>query len=357
MPSLLIERLIDFGIGYSLIASLLLALVLVTDPTGLPMPRASRVGGVTMLAGLAHSQWAHHLALHGGGEPWGGLPYGLVLVVQSAGFYWLLLGILRPADVRWHVLDWGLPLLPLLVVAALPHRFGPALAMAGGTVISLRLGLLLYRVRSQRRYFRIESRILALFGLMAFALVGLSFLSPALAWRTFAATYAVLISTGYVLVTYLLLRFPDVARKAEEAVATAYAVSTLGKVDIERALATLRRLFEQEHAYRDPDLSLSRLADHLDLSSHQLSELINTQLDTSFPRLVRQYRVEAAQRMLVEEPRASVLSIGLSVGFNSQSSFYTAFKDIAGTVPSRYRASAEAARRGNAPGPGVQAPE
>jgi AraC-like DNA-binding protein len=166
----------------------------------------------------------------------------------------------------------------------------------------------------------------------------LSFLAPALDWRAFAAAYAVLISIGFVLVMYLLLRFPDLARKAEEAVATAYAVSTLGKVDIDRALASLRRLFEQEQAYRDPDLSLSRLAEHLDLSSHQLSELINTQLDTSFPRLVRQYRVEAAQRMLIDEPRASVLSIGLSVGFNSQSSFYTAFKDVAGTVPGRYRA-------------------
>lgn len=334
MPSLLIEC----GIGYSLIAALLLATVLVTDPQGLPMPRASRVGGAIMLAGLAHSQWIHFLALRGEGEPWGGLAYGLVLVVQSTGFYWLLLGMLRPADTRWHALDWGLPLLPLIAVAALPHRLGPALAMAGGAVISLRLGLLLYRVRSQRRFFRIELRILALFGLMALALVGLCFLSPALGWRTFASAYAVLIAIGFMLVMYLLLRFPDLARKAEEAVATAYAVSTLGKVDIDRALATLHRLFEQDHAYRDPDLSLSRLAEHLDLSSHQLSELINTQLDTSFPRLVRQYRVEAAQRMLIDEPRASVLSIGLSVGFNSQSSFYTAFKDVTGTVPSRYRA-------------------
>jgi AraC-like DNA-binding protein len=339
MPASLIGRLIEFGIGYSLITALLLALVLVTDRQGLPMPRASRVGGVIMLAGLGHSQWIHFLALRSEGEAWGGLAYGLVLVVQSTGFYWLLLGMLRPAGARWHPLDWSLPLLPLMAVVLLPPRFGPVVAMAGGAVISLRLGLLLYRVRSQRRFFRIELRTLALFGLIAAVLAGLSFLAPALDWRAFAAAYAVLISIGFVLVITLLLRFPDLARKAEEAVATAYAVSTLGKVDIDRALASLRRLFEQEHAYRDPDLSLSRLAEHLDLSSHQLSELINTQLDTSFPRLVRQYRVEAAQRMLIDEPRASVLSIGLSVGFNSQSSFYTAFKDVAGTVPGRYRAA------------------
>lgn len=332
--------LIDFGIGYSLLTALLLASVLVTDRQGLPMPLASRFGGVVMLAGLGHSQWIHFLALRGESETWGGLAYGLVLVAQSAGFYWLLLGLLRPAGTRWHALDWSLPLSPLIAVAALPPDVGPMVAMAGGTLISLRLGMLLYRVRSQRRFFRMELRTLALFGLMALALVGLGFLSPALAWRTFAAAYATLIAIGFLLVMFLLLRFPDLARKTEEAVATAYAVSTLGKVDIEHALASLRRLFEQEHLYRDPDLSLSRLAEQLDLNSHQVSELINTQLDTSFPRLVRQYRIEAAQRMLVDEPKASVLSIGLSVGFNSQSSFYSAFKDVAGTVPSHYRARA-----------------
>ena len=336
MPSLLIE----FGIGFSLASALLLLLVLTTQSQDLPMRPASRVGGAIMLIGLLHTQWIHFQALRGGGEAWGGLAYGLVLVVQSAGFYWLLLGLLRPPQARWHPLEWGLPLLPTLAVAWSPTRFGPVAAMVGGVAITAHIGILLYRVRTQRRFFRIELRVLVLFGLMALGLVALGFSAPALGWRAFAAAYAFLIAAGFLLVLYLLLRFPDLARKTEEAVATAYAVSTLGKVDIERALAALRRAFEEDHVYRDQDLSLSRLAEQLDLSGHQLSELINTQLDTSFPRLVRQYRVEAAKRMLFDEPRASVLSIGLSVGFNSQSTFYSAFKDLVGTVPSRYRKQA-----------------
>jgi AraC-like DNA-binding protein len=334
MPSLLIE----FGIGFSLVVSALLFLVMTTNTHDLPMPPASRIGGGIMLAGLCHTQWVHFQALRGDGELWGGLAYGLVLAAQSAGFYWLLLGMLRPPKTHWHPLEWSLPVLPVLAIAALPTRYGPVVALAGGVVITVHIGKLLYRVRAQRRHFRIELRTLALFGLMALALVGLGFSAPLLGWRAFATAYALLISTGFLLVLYLLLRFPDVARKTEEAVTTAYAVSTLGKVDVERAVTALRRLFEQEHVYRDQDLSLSRLAEQLELSGHQLSELINTQLDTSFPRLVRQYRVEAAKRMLIDEPRASVLSVGLSVGFNSQSTFYSAFKDVIGTVPSRYRA-------------------
>ncbi len=346
MPSLLIE----FGIGFSLLASVLLVLVMTTNTHDLPMPMASRVGGGIMLAGLSHTQWIHFLALRGEGELWGGLAYGLVLAAQSAGFYWLLLGMLRPPKTRWHPLEWCLPLLPAVTLAMLPTRYGPVVALAGGVAITAHIGMLLYRVRTQRRHFRIELRTIAVFGLMALALVGLGFSAPVLGWGTFAAAYAALISAGFLLALYLLLRFPDLARKAEEAVTTAYAVSTLGKVDIERVLAALRRAFEQEHVYRDQDLSLSRLAEQLDLSGHQLSELINTQLDTSFPRLVRQYRVEAAKRMLIDEPRASVLSVGLSVGFNSQSSFYSAFKDVTGTVPSRYRTGTGSAET-RSPGP------
>jgi AraC-like DNA-binding protein len=343
MASLLIE----FGIGFSLLTSVLLVLVMTTNTHDLPMPPASRVGGGIMLAGLCHTQWIHFQALRGEGELWGGFAYALILVVQSAGFYWLLLGMLRPPRTRWHFLEWSLPLLPALVVTMVPIRYRPVVALAAGVAISVHIGMLLHRVRTQRRHFRIELRTLAVFGLMAVALVGLGFSAPALDWPAFAAAYAVLVSAGFMLVLYLLLRFPDLARKTEEAVTAAYAVSTLGKVDIERVLAMLRRSFEEEHVYRDQELSLSRLAEQLDLSGHQLSELINTQLDTSFPRLVRQYRIEAAKRMLIDEPRASVLSVGLSVGFNSQSGFYSAFKDVTGTVPSQYRTRPDGANTRN----------
>ena len=96
-------------------------------------------------------------------------------------------------------------------------------------------------------------------------------------------------------------------------------------------------MFEQEKIYQVEDLSLAKLAELTQLSAHQLSELINTHFQIGFSRLVRQYRVEAAKTMLTEEPRASVLSVGLSVGFNSQSNFYVAFKEITGVVPGQFR--------------------
>lgn len=41
--------------------------------------------------------------------------------------------------------------------------------------------------------------------------------------------------------------------------------------------------------------------------------------------------------MLLAEPEASVLSVGLAVGFASQSNFYAAFREVTGEVPGRYR--------------------
>jgi transcriptional regulator GlxA family with amidase domain len=139
-----------------------------------------------------------------------------------------------------------------------------------------------------------------------------------------------------------LLRIPDLAVNTVEAVRNAYANSTLKSVDVEAALARLERLMTVDRIYANESLSLASLAEAVELGPHQLSELINSRFGIGFPRYVREHRVRAAQKMLIDEPRASVLSVGLAVGFTSQSNFYAAFREITGEVPGRYR------RRSNA---------
>lgn len=328
------------AIGFSWFAAALLALLLFTAHRDLPLPHASRAGAVVMLLSLCMTQWFHLLAVQGLGEPWGGQGYAAVQIAQSTGFYWLGLGMLRPAGWRWHPLEWAYPVVAGVAVLTPPARFAPAVAMLGGVAISAHLLWLLYRVRDRRRWFRMELRVLAGFALIALCLLLLGLASPVLGWQVYSVAYALAIALAFWWMLYLLLRFPELAGQAEQAVATAYAVSTLGKVDVERALAALRDQFEREHAYREEGLTLARMAERLGLSPHQLSELVNTRLGLSFSRLLRQHRVEAAKRMLIEEPQASVLSVGLSVGFGSQSGFYSAFREETGTVPSQFRAAA-----------------
>ena len=75
----------------------------------------------------------------------------------------------------------------------------------------------------------------------------------------------------------------------------------------------------------------------MQLSSHQLSELINSKFGIGFPRYVREQRVREAKRLLGEDATSSVLAISLATGFKSQSNFYTAFREITGEAPGTFR--------------------
>ncbi len=219
-----------------------------------------------------------------------------------------------------------------------PLAWGIPLALAMGTTAALHLSVLVVRLRAMRRWFVLELKVLALFALMALAVAAAGVLAPGgLGWDGYAWTYATLIALGFGLVGWLLLAVPDLVPKTREAVAVAYAQSTLRRVDRGAMAARLRQVFEEDQVHRAETLSLVTVSELLGLSAHQLSELVNTEFGMGFPRLVRHYRVQTAQRMLVDEPRASVLSVGMASGFNSQSSFYVAFKEQVGEVPGAYR--------------------
>ncbi|MBO9642337.1 MAG: AraC family transcriptional regulator [Pseudacidovorax sp.] len=125
--------------------------------------------------------------------------------------------------------------------------------------------------------------------------------------------------------------------EAKQAAQSAYQHTTLARVDCDAALVRLSELIQSQQLFVDPALSLPSLAARLDLTTHQLSELLNSRLGKSIARFVREQRIEAAKAMLCEEPSASVLSVGLAVGFAAQSNFYEAFRDIEGMTPGQYR--------------------
>ena len=315
----------------------LLAIALIAAPRRLPIPRSALFGGALMLAGLTHTAWQHVglAALDSGAPPpW---LYGAGLFAQSWGFYALIAGVLQPDDARrWGVL--GSALLSLGLALTVPPAWAVPVSLAVGTGYALHLGVLVHRLRATRRWFRVELPVVLAFAAMGLGVGAAGLLTPSLLpWPSFALAYSLQMAAGFLLVTGLLLLVPDLASKTREAVATSYAQSALGKVDVAAATERLRALFDNEHLYRDEDLGLAKLARRVDLSPHQLSELLNVRFGESFSKFVRRHRVAAAQRMLVDEPRASVLSVGLSVGFGSQSTFYAAFKDETGLVPGEFR--------------------
>lgn len=98
---------------------------------------------------------------------------------------------------------------------------------------------------------------------------------------------------------------------------------------------------ETEKPYLNPSLSLSNLADQMGMNSRELSIIINQKLNQHFFDFVNGYRIKEAMNILVDPAKKgeTVLEILYEVGFNSKSSFNTAFKKHTGKTPTEFRKS------------------
>ena len=99
----------------------------------------------------------------------------------------------------------------------------------------------------------------------------------------------------------------------------------------------LKSVMEEEKLFCDEDLSLSRLSDVLDVSPRQLSRYINCNYNMNYNTFINDYRIEESKKMLLTQPGRSILDIANSVGFNSYSVFYTAFREKTSLSPAGYR--------------------
>lgn len=89
-------------------------------------------------------------------------------------------------------------------------------------------------------------------------------------------------------------------------------------------------------AFRDNELSLGKLAAMCGMTSHQASAAINQCSGSHFYDWLNRYRIEAAQQAL-RDSDTPVSRICFEVGFNSKSTFNTAFRRISGCTPTGYR--------------------
>lgn len=106
----------------------------------------------------------------------------------------------------------------------------------------------------------------------------------------------------------------------------------------------LRRLREaMPGLFADPGLTLSRLAQTLEVPEHRLRRVIHLGEGLShFSGYLNGYRIAAFKARVGEE--ASILDLALAVGYNSLSAFNRAFKACEGVTPSVYRGALRAAR-------------
>lgn len=297
----------------------------------------ARIFGLILLAALAGLQIAHWGWLYLD-RPWVSTAfYRVLLFLVAPAFLGFSRPLLRGSANRTRPLAYLVHGLPVALAPWLSPEIALPLAFLIGAAYLAALGRDLFRLRSQREYFAREFLSLGAIFVIAIAVAALGVLQAQLPDKLFFILYAIAIGLAFLLVQITLGVRPHLPEDVTESAKAAYANSTLTRVDCTGALGQLEQLMNEERAYQDTDLSLASLADRLGLTSHQLSELLNTQLGKSFSRYVREQRVAAAKTMLREEPAASVLSVGLSVGFSAQSNFYEAFREIEGMTPGQYR--------------------
>ncbi|WGK65001.1 helix-turn-helix domain-containing protein [Croceiramulus getboli] len=106
----------------------------------------------------------------------------------------------------------------------------------------------------------------------------------------------------------------------------------------------LMRIMDEEKPYLDNELRLDDLADRLNLSRNNASQIINEQFNRSFFDFVNEYRIEEAKRLIEQGAlqESTVAQLAYDVGFNNRASFYKAFKKFAQGSPKEYMEHANA---------------
>lgn len=132
-------------------------------------------------------------------------------------------------------------------------------------------------------------------------------------------------------------RHTDVKRRASRG--QKYAKSGLSSRQQRIYSRQLEEIMQSQQTFLVPDLTLPKLAQKVGCSGNHLSQVINSEFGTSFFEYLNQYRIDYAKELLScnNGHSSSILNIAFTVGFNSNSAFYSAFKKRVGITPAQYR--------------------
>lgn len=91
--------------------------------------------------------------------------------------------------------------------------------------------------------------------------------------------------------------------------------------------------------YLDPLFSLNSISEDYGLSVSYISNLVNKHSGFNFSDYINSLRVEYAKQILTNQEyyQYTIIAIGLECGFNSKSTFYSAFKKFTNKTPIEFR--------------------
>jgi AraC-like DNA-binding protein len=123
--------------------------------------------------------------------------------------------------------------------------------------------------------------------------------------------------------------------------AAKYRKSSLSDASKEQILKKILSEMEVNSYFTNNLASLAGLARQINESSHHVSQVINEKMNKNFFEMLAYYRVEYAKKLILQDKQGKITVEELAelVGYNSKSSFNSAFRKYTSKTPSEYRKS------------------
>jgi AraC-like DNA-binding protein len=120
-----------------------------------------------------------------------------------------------------------------------------------------------------------------------------------------------------------------------------YQKSSLTEEQKDQILGKITREMEKNNYFSNNLASLSGLAKQINESQHHVSQVINEKMNKNFFEMLAYYRVEHAKKLIAgdKDGKITIEELAEMVGYNSKSSFNTAFKKYTSKTPSEFRKS------------------
>ncbi len=158
---------------------------------------------------------------------------------------------------------------------------------------------------------------------------------------TGAMTFSFFLLVFIMAVLYRALSQSDVFAELKESDSQMkkYAYSNLSDSEKQNHFRQLMDLMENQKPWLNPKLTIGELSTKMNISAKTLSQVINEITGSSFFDFVNRRRIAAAQYLLLNpsDDKMTISEIMYEVGFNSKSSFNSAFKKYTSLTPSEFK--------------------
>jgi len=118
-----------------------------------------------------------------------------------------------------------------------------------------------------------------------------------------------------------------------------YSGSGLSETRKEQLIEELNKIIASAEVFGNPTLDIDELASLLQTNSSWLSQIINEHFGMNFFNFVNKIRIEESKRLLADpaNDKYTIEAIAGNCGFNSRSSFHSAFRKFEMTTPAEFR--------------------